>query len=112
MIGILAVCLCSSVLIACKKENSSETTSDVTNATIVKKGSLKSRAEQVTIGMTYKEVCELLGSEGKNVGSGMPIYCWKISLKQNLYVWLRDADTGSFDDWTVIKCEIGNLDFD
>ncbi len=69
---------------------------------------LQKRAEQVKVGMTYQEVCDLLGSKGESIGSGMPIYRWKIGLDQDLLIWLRDADTGSFDDWTVISYDIGD----
>ncbi len=39
----------------------------------------KRDAEKIVPGMTYEEVCDIMGSEGVEVGFGMIIYVWKLA---------------------------------
>ena len=52
-------------------------------------------------GMTYKEVVDILGNEGKSVGFGLIIYVWDISDDESLYIWFNKEITESLEDMTV-----------
>ena len=54
-------------------------------------------------GMKYSDVKLILGSEGRDVGSGVVIMQWKLDNKKSLRIWLTNYDSNSLDNATVSK---------
>ena len=42
---------------------------------------------QIKEGMTYTEVCSIMGNSGTDIGSGAIIYEWKLEKDKRLLVW-------------------------
>ena len=43
--------------------------------------------EKITPGMTYREICDIVGSKGTDKGSGAIIYEWELDNGKTLKVW-------------------------
>lgn len=55
-------------------------------------------AEDIKEGMKYSEIVEILGTNGKDVGSGAIIYEWQISDEEYLYVWFASVTASDSKD--------------
>ena len=55
-------------------------------------GDARELAEQISPGMTYDEVCTLLGGEGKDIGSGAIIYEWTFKDQGRILAWFNHID--------------------
>ena len=55
-------------------------------------------AEDIKEGMKYSEIVEILGTNGKDVGSGAIIYEWQLSDDEYLYVWFASVTASDSKD--------------
>lgn len=67
--------------------------------------------DKIEPGQTYAEVREILGKDGKAVGSGLSIYVWDLGVQDVIVIWFDnpkfdDSDTKYPDDLIVSSCEI------
>ena len=46
---------------------------------------------QISEGMTYEEVCAIMGSEGTDIGRGVILYEWKLEKDSRLLVWFSHS---------------------
>ncbi len=53
--------------------------------------------DQIVLGKTYEQVCDILGSEGTDVGSGAILYQWPLDNGKYLHIHFNSHD----DVWVV-----------
>lgn len=59
-------------------------------------------AEQIEVGMTYKEVRNIIGSDGSDIGSGMMIMEWRFLDDELLQICFDAPSTNATpNDWIV-----------
>lgn len=68
-------------------ENSAEMVSTDSKSNV---NDLDDLAKQVSAGMTYDEVCSLLGSEGVDIGYGAILYEWDLGNGKKLLAWFSN----------------------
>ena len=76
--------------------------------------SMEERAKLVRQGMTYAEVRDIMGNDGKDIGSGAILYQWDLTETQCLYVWMKSVypneslETIYPDDCIVVDLQIAS----
>ncbi len=109
-----AILLCAAMLLLCfcgcglEATATTEATTTTTEETISKTAAATIE-EQIKPGQTYSEVREIIGFDGKDIGSGAILYEWKIEGGDSLLIWFSKPNTDNAvfpDDLIVRNCRI------